>query len=78
MVRSSALVYSTSPPVSDYSTVYLLKLFPGTEFTFNNDSILLKAILPSVTALTSTGISPDFPLDTTFVLSLGTDLLDAD
>ena len=30
IILSSALVYSTSPPVSVWGTVYTLELFPGT------------------------------------------------
>ena len=49
IVLSSALVYSTSPPVSVWGTVYTLELFPGTP-PMHSQSIKRKQNLAFVTS----------------------------
>ena len=56
IVLSSALVYSTSPPVSVSGTVYTVELFPGTASP-PNQSNKIERLLQSVTTTRPTNIN---------------------
>jgi hypothetical protein len=77
IILSSALVYSTSPPVSVWGTVYgqgyFLERKRMQDQTFKNlQKLFFRQHLPGA------GILTCFPSTTTFVLALGADSLCAD
>ncbi len=65
IVLSSALVFSTCPPVSVWGTVYTVRLFPGTVFTASTNPDKEIQLTASVTSIRSRNINL-IPIDYAF------------